>query len=56
MPLLYSETDIKQELIRIVEMGPWKHRVDDGLETRKSAYETMYTIVGTFMLCVTVCG
>lgn len=45
MPLLYQETSQKPELIRIVEMGPWKHRVDDGLEARKTAYETMYTIV-----------
>jgi len=28
-------------------MGPWKHRVDDGLEARKTAYETMYTILDT---------
>jgi TATA-binding protein interacting (TIP20) len=36
---------MKQNLVRIVEMGPWKHRVDDGLEARKTAYETMYTLV-----------
>ncbi|KAG8864313.1 hypothetical protein FRB96_006134 [Tulasnella sp. 330] len=47
MPLLYKETFQKPELIRIVEMGPWKHRVDDGLEARKTAYETMYTILDT---------
>ncbi|KAG8930309.1 hypothetical protein FRC03_000633 [Tulasnella sp. 419] len=47
MPLLYAETAQKKELIRIVEMGPWKHRVDDGLEARKTAYETMYTILDT---------
>ena len=45
LPLLYAETVMKQELVRIVEMGPWKHRVDDGLEARKTAYETMYTLV-----------
>lgn len=45
LPLLYTETVLKPELIRIVEMGPWKHRVDDGLEARKTAYETMYTLV-----------
>lgn len=45
MPSLYKETAINKELIRIVEMGPWKHRVDDGLEARKTAYETMYTLV-----------
>jgi hypothetical protein len=38
---------MKQNLVRIVEMGPWKHRVDDGLEARKTAYETMYTLVST---------
>ena len=26
-------------------MGPWTHKVDDGLETRKTAYETLYTLV-----------
>ena len=30
-------------------MGPWKHKVDDGLEARKTAYETMYTIVRTLV-------
>jgi len=47
MPLLYRETAQNEALIRIVEMGPWKHRVDDGLEARKTAYETMYTILDT---------
>jgi len=37
----------KPELIHVVDMGPWKHRVDDGLETRKIAFETMYTILDT---------
>lgn len=46
LPLLYAETVQKPELIHVVDMGPWKHRVDDGLETRKIAFETMYTIVG----------
>lgn len=26
-------------------MGPWKQIFDDGLETRKTAFETMYTLV-----------
>lgn len=47
MPLLYAETKFKPELVRIVEMGPWKHKVDDGLEARKTTYETLYTIVRT---------
>lgn len=45
LPLLYGETKQKPELIKVVDMGPWKHRVDDGLEARKTAFETMYTIV-----------
>ncbi|KAG0210629.1 Cullin-associated NEDD8-dissociated protein 1 [Mortierella sp. GBA30] len=45
LPLLYEETNVVEELIRIVEMGPFKHRVDDGLEIRKSAFECMYTLL-----------
>ncbi|KAL7749659.1 hypothetical protein RI367_004887 [Sorochytrium milnesiophthora] len=45
LPLLYQETNVRQELIRIVEMGPFKHQVDDGLETRKTAFECMYTLL-----------
>ncbi|KAG0233459.1 Cullin-associated NEDD8-dissociated protein 1 [Actinomortierella wolfii] len=45
LPLLYQETHIREELIRIVEMGPFKHRLDDGLEIRKSAFECMYTLL-----------
>lgn len=45
LPNLYKETVIKPELIRTVQMGPWTHKVDDGLDTRKTAFETMYTLV-----------
>lgn len=47
LPRLYKETIIKQELIRVVQMGPWQHKVDDGLDARKTAYETMYTLLDT---------
>ncbi|KAL1924349.1 uncharacterized protein VTP21DRAFT_7384 [Calcarisporiella thermophila] len=47
LPLLYEETVAKPELIRTVDMGPFKHRVDDGLEIRKSAFECMYTLLET---------
>ncbi|KAJ3742598.1 TATA-binding protein interacting-domain-containing protein [Lentinula detonsa] len=28
-------------------MRPWMHKVDDGLEAHKTAYETMYTLLDT---------
>jgi len=45
LPLLYDQTNINTKLIHIVEMGPFKHQVDDGLEIRKSAYDCMYTLL-----------
>ncbi|KAK2748150.1 hypothetical protein FQN57_001275 [Myotisia sp. PD_48] len=43
LPAVMGDTNIKPELVREVQMGPFKHKVDDGLELRKSAYETLYT-------------
>lgn len=47
LPSLYNETILNPELIRTVQMGPWQHKVDDGLEARKTAFETMYTLLDT---------
>ncbi|CAF0993475.1 unnamed protein product [Rotaria sordida] len=47
LPKLYNETRVRPELIREVEMGPFKHTVDDGLDLRKAAYECMYTLLDT---------
>ncbi|KAM5444253.1 hypothetical protein MferCBS31731_000770 [Microsporum ferrugineum] len=43
LPAVMGDTNLKPELVREVQMGPFKHKVDDGLELRKSAYETLYT-------------
>ena len=35
IPYVIKESVVKKELIREVQMGPFKHLVDDGLEVRK---------------------
>lgn len=35
LPLVMNESVVKPELVREVMMGPFKHKVDDGLEVRK---------------------
>ncbi|NXJ09204.1 CAND1 protein, partial [Odontophorus gujanensis] len=45
LPSLYNETKVRRDLIREVEMGPFKHTVDDGLDVRKAAFECMYTLL-----------
>ncbi|KAJ5178539.1 Armadillo-like helical [Penicillium coprophilum] len=47
LPAVLGDTQIKPELIREVQMGPFKHKVDDGLDLRKSAYETLYASLDT---------
>lgn len=39
VPFVMAESVIKPELIREVQMGPFKHQVDDGLEVRKVSYQ-----------------
>ena len=35
VPLVMKESRINTDLIREVQMGPFRHKVDDGLELRK---------------------
>jgi len=45
LPMLYGETVKKPELVHQVDLGPFKHTVDDGLELRKAAFECMDTLL-----------
>ena len=41
LPLVVKDSHIDRDLIREVQMGPFKHRVDDGLELRKASLLTL---------------
>ena len=61
IPLVIKESRANTDLVREVQMGPFRHKVDDGLELRKvsdcrninipapdniqSAYETLYSLM-----------
>lgn len=45
MPRVYQQTVIDQSLIRTVDLGPFKHKIDDGLELRKAAFECMEVLL-----------
>nr|XP_006631060.1 PREDICTED: cullin-associated NEDD8-dissociated protein 2 [Lepisosteus oculatus] len=54
LPHLYHETQTRKDLIREVEMGPFKHTVDDGLDVRKAAFECMYTLLDSCLDCLDI--
>lgn len=41
LQLVYNQTQVDESLIRQVDLGPFKHKIDDGLEVRKAAFECM---------------
>lgn len=44
LPAVIGDTHIKPELLREVQMGPFKHKVDDGLELRKASSPSPFTL------------
>jgi cullin-associated NEDD8-dissociated protein 1 len=38
LPTIFADAHVKPELVREVTMGPFKHKVDDGLEIRKVCF------------------
>ena len=54
LEVFYDQTNIKEDLIRFVDLGPFKHEVDDGLDLRKSAFQCMYTLLENCLELVSV--
>ena len=44
------ETAIKKELIKTIDLGPFKHTVDDGVPIRKSSFNLLQNIVTKFQI------
>lgn len=47
LPQVLKESHINQALIREVTMGPFKHKIDDGLEVRKVRFSLEHLIFNT---------
>ena len=47
LPALYEQCAVRPDLIRTMDLGPFKHTVDDGLELRKATFECLDDILST---------
>lgn len=47
LPLVYAELDKRREYIRVIQMGPRKHEIDDGAGVRRLAYEFLGAAVAS---------
>lgn len=52
IPLLSQQTVKDPSLIRIINLGPFKHEIDDGLELRKVAFECLDVLLDKCYECV----
>ncbi|KAK9480698.1 armadillo-type protein [Lipomyces japonicus] len=48
VPLLVQDSRIDPSRVREVQMGPFKHKVDDGIDSRKAAYDALFSVVSVF--------
>ncbi|EFC40891.1 predicted protein [Naegleria gruberi] len=48
LPSLYAECVFDANLVRIIHLGPFTHKIDDGLDLRKSAFECMDTVLDNY--------
>ncbi|CCH44180.1 Cullin-associated NEDD8-dissociated protein 1 [Wickerhamomyces ciferrii] len=44
LPLVYEELSKKKQYQETIQIGPFKHKVDKGLEVRKNAFEILYKL------------
>lgn len=51
LPKLFDQMRIKKEMIRTVDLGPFKHTVDDGLDIRKAAFDCIDSLLSTCLHC-----
>ena len=47
LPVLYAQTAIREDMVRMVDLGPFKHKIDDGLELRKASFECLDTLLAS---------
>lgn len=45
--ILETELDINKKYIKIISIGPFKHKFDDAINIRKSIYELIYSLILT---------
>eukprot|EP00760_Papus_ankaliazontas_P012746 PhM_4_TR15525/c0_g5_i1/m.25206/K17263/CAND1; cullin-associated NEDD8-dissociated protein 1 len=47
---LFAETPVDQTLLKTVDLGPFKHTVDEGIDLRKAVYEGIDILVDSALL------